>query len=52
MIGDWFGTGPERGIALLFTLAGLAGIAVTLLARASRSYRQLTAVPADAPAAA
>jgi len=44
-IGGWFGTGPERGIALLFTLAGLVGIAVTLVARASRSYRDLTTVP-------
>jgi MFS transporter, DHA3 family, multidrug efflux protein len=43
-IGGWFGTGPERGIALLFTLAGLIGVTVTLLARASRSYRRLAAV--------
>jgi DHA3 family multidrug efflux protein-like MFS transporter len=42
-IGDWFGTGPERGIALIFTVAGLVGIAVTLVARASRSYRRLAA---------
>ena len=40
-IGGWFGTGPERGIALVFTVAGLIGIAVTLLARSSRSYRRL-----------
>jgi MFS transporter, DHA3 family, multidrug efflux protein len=45
-IGDWFGTGPERGLALVFTLAGLIGIAVTGLARLSRSYRRLTAAPA------
>jgi DHA3 family multidrug efflux protein-like MFS transporter len=46
-IGDWFGTGPERGIALIFTVAGLVGIAVTLLARSTRSYRRLvTVVPA------
>ena len=38
-IGDWFGTGPERGLALMFTLAGLIGIVVTVLARLSRSYR-------------
>jgi DHA3 family multidrug efflux protein-like MFS transporter len=41
-IGSWFGTGPERGIALLFTVAGLIGIAVTILARLSRSYRVLS----------
>lgn len=46
-LGSWFGTGPERGIALVFTIAGLVGIAVTLLVLASRSYRLLTAA-ADA----
>jgi DHA3 family multidrug efflux protein-like MFS transporter len=40
-IGSWFGTGPERGIALIFTLAGIIGIVVTLLAMTSRSYRRL-----------
>jgi len=43
LIGSWFGTGPERGIALLFTLAGIIGIVVTLLAMGSRSYRRLAA---------
>ena len=33
-IGDWFGTGPDRGLALMFTLAGLIGIVVTLLVSA------------------
>jgi DHA3 family multidrug efflux protein-like MFS transporter len=41
-IGGWFGTGPDRGIALMFTLAGLLGVAVTATTRASRSYRLLT----------
>jgi DHA3 family multidrug efflux protein-like MFS transporter len=44
LIGSWFGVGPERGIALLFTLAGLAGVVVSLVARASRSYRRLATV--------
>lgn len=44
-IGHWFGTGPDRGIALVFTVAGLIGVAVTLLVLASRSYRALTAAP-------
>ena len=43
LIGGWFGTGPERGIALMFTVAGIAGILVTALAWTSRSYRQLAA---------
>lgn len=42
-IGGWFGTGPERGLALMFTLAGMIGVAVTAMALASRSYRQLAA---------
>ncbi len=43
-IGSWFGTGPARGIALMFTLAGLIGMVVTALAWRSRSYRQLARV--------
>lgn len=51
LIGDWFGTGPERGIALVFTVAGLVGIAATLLVLGSRSYRLLTTGPLDAGSA-
>ena len=40
-IGSWFGTGPARVIALMFTLAGLIGVVVTAIAWASRSYRRL-----------
>ncbi len=42
MIGAWFGTGTDRGLALLFTVAGLIGLAVTLLAMRSYSYRALS----------
>jgi MFS transporter, DHA3 family, multidrug efflux protein len=42
-LGRWFGTGADRGIALLFTVTGLIGLAVTLLAMRSRSYRKLSA---------
>ena len=42
-IGDWFGRGPERGIALVFTIAGLLGVAATIVAFNSRYYRQLSA---------
>lgn len=51
-IGGWFGTGPDRGIALLFTVAGLTGILVTLVAWTSRSYRRLTRSDAPTPVAA
>ncbi len=43
LIGPWFGTGTDRGLALLFTLAGLIGLTVTLLAMRSYSYRVLSA---------
>ncbi len=49
-IGDWFGSGPERGIALMFTLAGLLGVAVTIGVWMSRSYRRLSASWRAAPA--
>jgi DHA3 family multidrug efflux protein-like MFS transporter len=42
LIGGWFGTGQDRGIALVFTVAGFAGVLVTLLALRSRSYRLLS----------
>lgn len=46
-IGQWFGTGPERGIALMFTIGGLLGVAVTAGAGMSRSYRRLAAATAS-----
>ena len=42
-VGDWYGTGPERGMAVMFTLAGAAGAVAALLALRSRSYRELSA---------
>ncbi len=42
-IGDWFGRGPERGIALVFVVAGLLGILATIAAFSSRHYRALSA---------
>jgi DHA3 family multidrug efflux protein-like MFS transporter len=41
LIGSWFGTGAERGIALVFVLLGIIGRVVTALALGSRPYRQL-----------
>lgn len=48
-IGDWYGTGPDRGMALVFTITGLLGVILTLFALGSRSYRQLSAAYAGAP---
>lgn len=41
LIGSWFGTGTDRGIALVFILTGIIGLIVTLIAMRSRSYREL-----------
>jgi MFS transporter, DHA3 family, multidrug efflux protein len=46
-IGSWWGTGPDRGLAVMFTLAGLIGIVVTLAFRVSRAYRDLTTIRTD-----
>jgi DHA3 family multidrug efflux protein-like MFS transporter len=43
-IGSWFGTGTDRGLALLFTVAGFIGLAVTLLAMRSNAYRSLSEI--------
>jgi len=42
-IGGWFGTGTGRGIALVFIIAGIIGLIVTLLTMRSKSYKLLTA---------
>jgi len=42
LIGGWFGTGPDRGIALVFVLTGIIGLGVTALALRSRPYRELS----------
>jgi len=41
-IGSWFGVGPGRGIALVFTLTGIIGLSMTLLAMNSRPYKLLS----------
>jgi DHA3 family multidrug efflux protein-like MFS transporter len=42
-IGPWFGTGPDRGIALVFVVVGVLGLVATVLAMYSRYYRELSA---------
>ncbi len=41
LIGSWFGTGPGRGIALVFITAGIVGLIVTLIAMRSNAYKLL-----------
>jgi DHA3 family multidrug efflux protein-like MFS transporter len=43
VLGPWFGAGTDRGIALLFTVSGLIGLLVTLMAMRTYSYRALSA---------
>ncbi len=48
-IGSWFGTGKDRGIALIFTAAGMIGVLATGVAGRSPWYSSLSRV-AHAPA--
>jgi DHA3 family multidrug efflux protein-like MFS transporter len=42
-IGGWFGTGADRGLALVFVLTGVIGLVATVVALNSRPYRRLSA---------
>jgi DHA3 family multidrug efflux protein-like MFS transporter len=42
LIGGWFGTGAERGLALVFVLTGIVGLFATALALRSSPYRRLS----------
>lgn len=42
IVGNWWGTTPDRAMAVMFVLAGIIGIIVTLFAFKSRSYRDLS----------
>ncbi|MVT07462.1 MFS transporter [Chitinophaga tropicalis] len=44
LLGSWFGTGSERGIALLFTVTGMIGFMITILAMRSTSYKRLSTI--------
>lgn len=50
LFGPWLGVGTDRGLALLFTSAGLIGFLVTLAAIQSNAYRILSAHYAGTPA--
>ena len=49
-IGGWFGTGMGRGIALVFTTAGIVGLSVAMIARRSRAYGLLSSRYAEGEA--
>ena len=42
LLGDWYGTGTDRGLALLFTITGVIGFVLTAAALRSRPYRLLS----------
>ena len=42
LIGGWFGTGADRGLALVFTVTGIIGLIVTLIAMNTKYYRLLS----------
>lgn len=42
LIGGWFGVGPARGMALIFSIAGILGLLATLIAFKSNSYSLLS----------
>jgi len=48
-IGSWYGTGPERGMALVFSATGVLGVLMAAIAYNSRPYRVLSAAYAAGP---
>ena len=42
LIGSWFGTGPDRGIALVFTVTGIIGLILTIVAMNTKYSRMLS----------
>lgn len=42
LIGSWFGTGADRGIALVFTVTGIIGLVLTVVAMNSKHYYLLS----------
>ncbi|MBO9153339.1 MFS transporter [Chitinophaga sp. GCM10012297] len=44
LLGWWFGTGMDRGIALLFTVTGILGLIITMVAMRTRAYAKLVRI--------
>lgn len=42
LIGSWYGTGQGRGIALVFSISGLVGLIVTIVAMNHPAYKRLS----------
>lgn len=41
-IGSWFGTGPDRGMAVVFIITAVIGLTATILAFRSKQYKLLS----------
>jgi len=44
LIGSWFGTGSDRGLALLFSVTGVIGLIITLIAMQTSAYKKLSRI--------
>lgn len=42
LIGDWYGVGAARGIALVFSFAGVIGLIITLIVMRTKTYQYLS----------
>ena len=42
LIGSWFGTGAARGIALVFTVTGIIGLVITVIAMNTKYFKLLS----------
>lgn len=42
LIGSWYGVGAGRGIALVFTIAGIVGLIITIFSMRSKQYKLLS----------
>lgn len=51
-VGGWFGTGADRGLALIFVLTGIVRLFATALAVRSRLYHRLSRRYLQPPATA
>ena len=49
LIGSWYGVGAGRGMALVFSIAGIIGLIITFIAMRSRAYKSLSAGYQKAP---
>lgn len=42
LFGGWWGTTPDRAMAIIFVLAGIIGLIITVIAFTTKSYKNLS----------